>query len=200
MRPSTPIRAARSPSRWNSAATTSRCACATAASASPPRISSGCSSRSRKSRNPLANASSGLGLGLSLVRRDSGAASWRHQGHQRRSRDGERVCRLAPVLMANNEERSGSHGSGGSAASARHAEYAEGADRRRSRGDRTIGRASRPHVGSRGRHRQRRPECPRACGVFSAGMRHRRSLIARDERDRARPSSAGTCFLQHSCT
>ena len=114
---------------------------------------------------------------------NTGTARWSHHGHQRRSRRGKRIRCLAAGGAGRHAGRPGVREPRETAGSARDAARAESHDRRRSRRDQEVGRPSGPQLGSRGRRRQRRPECALACGGLPARLRHRGPLIAGDERD-----------------
>ena len=132
------------------------CACATAASASPPKIWSGFSSRSRdhaiRSRTPAADwdwdsASCGEYWNCIVVTSRPPAAV---------SANGKRVRRLLPVWAAPADDPGPR--ARGNAGSARTRRVAEGAIVDDHEEIAEVDRAARPHVGSRGRHRQGRPE------------------------------------------
>ena len=142
-----------------------------------------------QSHQPLANPSSGLGIGLSVVRRIVEL----HGGHVKATSAGsdagsEFVVSL-PVSAADTRRRPRVRERRENLGAVRGVARPEGDDCRRSRRDQDVAHASCPQLGSRGRRRRRRLECALAGGSIPARVRHRGSLNAGDERDRAGSSS-----------
>ena len=145
-----------------------------------------------QSHQPLGNPLQWIGNRTQRRAPNRGTAWWSREGDQRGCRCGKRVRGLAAGVGGRHARRPRVRESREHLGAARGLARPKGNDCRRSPRDQGLDLASCPRLGSRSRRRRRRLECALAGGSIPARVRHRGSLNAGDERDRAGSSSPPT--------